>query len=101
MVVIIDPFPRWRPAGPGGVPVCDGTGLLAVQWAGEADDPAALPTLAAAADMALLPPGEQDLAELAARLPPGSAPVALPASAVLGPWPGAYADTAPAAGSRR
>lgn len=86
MVVVLDPFPRWRSGPPGtSLPTLGGCQLLAARWTGAADAADAYHCLLRVLDHQC--DLTADLAALAGVLPEDIELLALRATDVLGPWP--------------
>lgn len=89
-VVVLDPEPRWQKVSPAAAPECSATadGLLALRWCGVRDQAAEAPELLTRA--ALRAPRTLDVAQslagYSASLPRGLKLIALPESALIGPW---------------
>lgn len=97
MVVVLDPYPRWRGKQQGTLPPTPGgCELLAASWTGPVDAPDATRSLLQVLDQ-VLHASALDPVTLAQSMPESAELITLRASDVLGPWPTAPA-TSPSAG---
>jgi hypothetical protein len=87
MVVVLDPYPRWRSEQRGNSrPTLEGCELLAAQWTGTPDAPDAKRSLLQVLDHVASSP-ELDLSALVEAMPEEVDLVTFRASDILGPWP--------------